>query len=404
MDNTLLEQLADNACWQRFYNYKKEHYESAERLKELEEFITNQKYLSILERIRRGEPFPLPRKAVINKVHSQKKRVVYVYPADENIFLKALTHLLLREYDDLFAPNLYSFRPGRSAKDAVRRITRTPGIGAMYSYKADISNYFNSVDLSLFLPVLENILADDQPLLTFLTALLREENVIENGSLIKEQKGIMAGTPLACFYANIFLREMDFCFWENKVLYARYSDDIIIFAEDAAKMAEYKEQIRIFLKEKGLVINPEKEIETAPGEKWTFLGCSYQDGTVDISPISVLKLKAKMRRKRDALQRWRKRKGLDGWKAGKAFIRVFNRKLYDNPKMHDLTWARWYFPVITTPESLRELDHYAEDCVRYLVSGRHTKARFNVRYADLKEMGFRSLVHEYYAAIKDDEG
>ena len=62
----------------------------------------------------------------------------------------------------------------------------------------------------------------------------------------------------------------------------------------------------------------------------------------------------------------------------------------------DLTWSLWFFPVITTPDSLHEIDLYAQDLLRFLISGKHTKSRFNVRYEDLKELGYKSLVNEYY--------
>ena len=119
--------------------------------------------------------------------------------------------------------------------------------------------------------------------------------------------------------------------------------------------------------------------------------------------MSVDKIKGKMRRKARALTRWQQRRGLGGEKAAKAFIRVFNRKLFEYTDENDMTWTRWFFPVISTAESLREIDRYAEDCIRFIISETHTKARFNVRYEDMKRLGFRSLVHEYYASIAKPE-
>ena len=92
---------------------------------------------------------------------SQKQRIVYTYPFAENTVLKLLTYLLLRKYDNLFSPNLFSFRPGRSAKDAIRSLTHVPDIRNMYAYKVDISNYFNSVQIPLLLPMLEDVLQED---------------------------------------------------------------------------------------------------------------------------------------------------------------------------------------------------------------------------------------------------
>ena len=117
---------------------------------------------------------------------------------------------------------------------------------------------------------------------------------------------------------------------------------------------------------------------------------------MDIAPASVVKLKRKMHRKSRALARWRDRNELTGEKAAKAFIRIFNRKLTESGSDNELTWSYWFFPVINTAESLHVIDLYAQDCIRFLVSGKRTKARFNVRYEDMKQLGYKSLVHEYY--------
>ena len=119
---------------------------------------------------------------MISKLHSEKKRTVYIYPEPENTVLKVLTWLLLRRYDDLFAPGLYSFRPGRTAKDAIRTLLAVPGIRNMYAYKADISNYFNSIEVDRFLPELQQAISDDPELFAFLSAQLSEPRVFSSKS------------------------------------------------------------------------------------------------------------------------------------------------------------------------------------------------------------------------------
>ena len=392
---SLLDMLSDREQWEKFYEYKTSLVCPKQFSAELRAFIDREGYLPVCERIGRGEAFPLPRKSVVSKMSSQKKRIVYTYPKDENTVLKLLTYLLLRKYDGLFSPNLYSFRPGRTAKDAFRCACR--GAAGTYSYKVDVSNYFNSVKIPLLLPILEEALSDDEPLYRFLRSLLAEEFVLEGGKEVEEEKGIMAGTPLASFYANLYLSDLDRSFYEDGVLYARYSDDIIVFGDSEEAVRKYAGRIKEYLFSVGLEVNPAKESFCAPEEGFTFLGFRYTDGTVDIAPATVRKLKGKMRRKARGLLRWRIRNDVDGESAAKAFIRIFNRKLLDDPTDNDLTWSCWFFSVINTAKSLREIDRYAADCLRYLISGKRTKARFNVRYEDLKRLGYRSLVHEYYA-------
>ena len=393
---SMLDMLSQRDSWERFYKYKSSLVGNTEFCKRLRRFIDSEGYISVCEKIEVGESFPLAEKSVISKLDSQKKRVVYTYPEAENIVLKLLTHLILRKYDYLFSDGLYSFRPNRTAKDAVRKITRTSDINMMYSYKADISNYFNSVPIDKFLPMLHKSLYDDERLYLFLSSLLTESHVIEDNEIISEEKGIMAGTPLSAFYANLYLKELDSYFAEKGVLYERYSDDIILFADSMQKCELYAEFLKSFIADNGLKINNAKESFSTPENGWTFLGFSYKDGIIDIAPVSVIKMKHKMRRKTRALQRWKKRNGLDGEKAALAFIRIFNKKLFEGSENNDLTWNKWFFSVINTDKSLRIIDNYAQDCIRFLISGKHTKSRFNVKYDDIKKLGLKSLVHEYY--------
>ncbi len=463
---SLISKLSSEKSWDELLSYKKSLAVRGKSLEELARLAADRSYIPAVRKISSGEPFPLPRRAVISKMSSQKKRVVYIYPEPENTVLKLLTYLLLRKYDGLFSDGLYSFRPGVTAKDAVRKLRRTPGIASMWSYKVDISNYFNSVPVERFLPVLKAALSDDPELFGFLSGLLSEPRVLEwvdqpetlgeggadedaadasaaagfavkgGGTggfrVIEEQKGIMAGTPLSAFYANLYLMDMDRHFQEAGAPYARYSDDIIVFAKTEEEVRARAGEIRAMLAEKGLAVNPKKETVASPEDGWTFLGFSHKDGVTDIAPATVLKIKGKMRRKARALVRWREKNGLPGEKAAAAFIRVFNRKLLgisgrqeehspegvqeasaaqnaadpmenslDGPiTERELTWSLWFFPVINTTASLQEIDSYAQDQLRYIISGKRTKARFNVRYEDLKSLGYRSLVHEYYAFSK----
>ena len=399
---SLLDQLSRRECWEKFYEYKTSLAFPKAFAAELRDFIDGEGYLPVCRSIEAGEPFPLPRKSVISKMTSGKKRVVYTYPKAENTVLKLLTWLLLRRCDGLFEDNLYSFRPGRTAKDAVRALRAVPGLGDMWAYKADVSNYFNSIPVEKLLPMLAEALGEDGRLYGFLSALLGEERALSGRETVREQKGIMAGTPLSAFYANLYLRELDRHFARRGVPYARYSDDIILFAPDRAGAEALAGEVRTILTEHGLGLNPAKEELFDPAEGWTFLGFRCRGDTVDIAPASLEKIKGKMRRKSRALMRWRQRGGYGGEKAAAAFIRVFNRKLLESPPDNDLSWSRWFFPLLTTADSLRVIDRYAQDCLRWLVSGKRTKGRYDVRYEDLKRLGYRSLVHEYYAFQKEE--
>lgn len=400
----MIQQLQDPAQWQRFCDYKlRGGHLSLDEEAALTAFVREAQYQASLGIILDGGCFSPPKMAQISKSHSQKKRTVFLFPNAENYVLKFLTFLLQERYDCLFSPNLYSFRPGTGVRNAIHAITGYPGIQNLWCYKADIRNYFNSIPTEKLIPILERAIPDQPEILCFLKLLLSDPMAEKDGQLVQVQKGIMAGCPVSTFLANLYLADLDRYFQDSGVLYARYSDDIILFAPSREILEQHIRTVHRTLAHAGLEINPDKEQLSAPGEPWVFLGIEYRNGVIDVAPASVEKLKAKMRRKTRALVRWQARKHTTGEQTAKAFIRAFRRKLFCNNCEHELTWTRWYFPLITTADSLRLIDQYALECIRYLVTGTHTKARFNCRYPDIKALGYVSLVNCYYEHLRFPE-
>ena len=141
------------------YKEEKQHLSETER-KELEEYIQKKEYLDVLSQVEE-KLLPLPLRKEINKTGASKKRVVYSFPKEFNYLLKLLTYCL-QEYDELFGENCYAFRRNYGVKDAVKCLKRQKELQNKYCLKADISNYFNSVDVPILLSKLsflrENLL------------------------------------------------------------------------------------------------------------------------------------------------------------------------------------------------------------------------------------------------------
>ena len=397
-----LETIGDGSQWERFYEYcEAGEHATKQELSELRQFIDCGSFLTWDTHFRQGKPFPYAERTVLNKKGTDKKRVVYMFPGEAGIVLKYLS-FRLHEYDDVFADNLFSFRMNRGVKRAVADLLSVPGLSHKYVYKLDIHDYFNSVDVERIIPLIERAIGADQPgLCAFLKDFLRNPYVIDAGHVIEDRKGIMAGNSLSSFLANLYLADMDRDFADRGIIYARYSDDIIVMADTEEEIGRYQDEILTRLSEKGMTVNPKKVFYARPGEPWDFLGITYHAGKVDVARASVEKMKGKIRRKARALYRWKVKKGASDEQTIRAYIRHFNRKFYANPNKSELTWCRWFFPVINTDESLKELDAYLIENIRFLVTGRHTKANYRLRYETIKSYGFRSLVHEYYAIANE---
>lgn len=397
--DSLLNKLLKHEVWEEFLNYKINNNLLTNKEKEyFKNYINGKKYIEIAKKIADSTyVFSNPTKHTINKIRTNKKRVIYTFNEDEMMILKVLSFLLLEKYNNIFAENCYSFRKNYSVKNAVRKIVNTTGISEMYGYKIDIQNYFNSVNIDKLLPVLRELMFEDIQLYYLFESILSNDKTSFNGGIIFEKKGIMAGTPISAFLANLYLTDLDKFFQERNILYSRYSDDILVFTykdsfETIIKLLEER------IQEKDLLINESKKEYILSGGTWSFLGFEYRNNQIDISNVAKEKIKGKIRRTARKIRRWMLKKDADSERAVKAMIRKFNKKFYDlKGDNTDLTWSRWYFPIITTQESLKEIDEYMQQYLRYIVTGKHNKKNYEkLSYDTIRNYGYKPLVSEFW--------
>ena len=396
MMESILTQLTRQETWEAFLAYRlmKGRFTWHE-FDEADRFVEQEAYLHLAQRIAQGGGIGIPRKKIINKMGTGKKRVVYSFAPDEMVILKLLAFKLY-DYDACFSLNCYAFRRGIKASDAIFRIRRDIGDRRMWAYKLDIHDYFNSISIDILLPMLAEMLADDLPLYRFFEKMLTDDRVEYNGETIHEHHGVMAGTPTAPFLADVYLKEVDRFFHDAHVVYARYSDDIILFAPDRETLMAYKGKMAEFLRKYRLEVNPDKENIYSPDEAYEFLGFKCHAYDIDISEATKKKMKGKIRRATRSLMRWSIRNNMEPEKAMKGLINHFNRVFFEDDDTETLTWSRWFFPVINQTDGLKEIDHYLQQNIRFLSTGKHNKANYKINYAQLKQLGYKSLVNEYY--------
>ena len=126
------------------------------------------------------------------------------------------------------------------------------------------------------------------------------------------------------------------------------------------------------------------------------MGCKLREGEIDISDHSIRKLKRKIRMHANYLLRLKRKNGIADEECGRQMADYCNRVFFGQNQKKELVWTRWLFPVITETASLKELDHYIQDAIRYCMCGTLSEKRYRITYQKLKSLGYRSLVHAYY--------
>lgn len=361
-----------------------------------DEFIATGKFLESVNSIVTQDGLHIPSRRLLNKMGSSKKRVVYCYEYNEMEVLKLIAHLLYK-YDSIFASNCYSFRRAKTVHSSILNLKNRLKNKQLWAYKTDIHDYFNSISIPILLPILKNALTDEPKLYEFFESMLTNTLVREGEDIVTDQHGIMAGTPTASFLANLYLSEMDRYFEKEGILYARYSDDIIVFAEDQETLQEYISTLKGFITKYQLSINPSKEHVYSPSEPFEFLGYKCDGNSIGLSDATVAKMKGKISRKARSVNRWRSIKKKSPDQAMERLIGHFNNKFFGDELDPDtLNWSRWYFPVINDISGFKTIDHYLQEKIRYAATGRNNNANYRIDYAYLKSKGYKSLVGEYY--------
>ena len=155
LNMNIIQRLSDKKEWENFLAYKLgQDGESKQELQDLQLYVDKEEYIPVVKLISNGQRLSPPKKMLISKSGSTKKRTVYSFSREENYLLKFLC-FLLKEYDHIFAPNLYSFRVDRGVKNAVERLMNVKNVSSSYVYKVDISSYFNSACVDIVLLYLD---------------------------------------------------------------------------------------------------------------------------------------------------------------------------------------------------------------------------------------------------------
>ena len=397
----LFERLCTSESREEFLQHRARRLKGQE-LDELTAYITSDSCTEDLLALLHGEfDFPPARINKLRKSHSDRRRTIYIYPPRQNILMKYIIWGM-HEYDGIFSDSLYSFRNSINTSHLFKKIARVNYARDLYTVKVDIRDYGHSIRQNVLLPQVEEIVAKRDPaLFAFLRYLITKNECIVDGKIAHTDMGGLPGVPIGCFFNNVYLMELDSVMEERSALYSRYADDIAIFAATRSEAESLlAETIRIITR-LGLTLNDEKTQIIAPGGSIELLGIQIQDHSLDVADTTKAKAKTKLTHYANKLVRWEQYDRIAKDEASHLMARRIDRYFYgDNSSEHKLSWQNFFFEVITRPDSLHELDLLCQDLLRRVATGKRGDARYRFRYEDIKALGYRPLVHEYYRHLE----
>jgi len=240
---------------------------------------------SNLERIHRQlregtwEPQPV-RRTWIDKPGSPDKRPLGIPNVSDRIVQGALRHVLEPIFEHTFSEYSYGFRPGRGAKDALRRVDGLLKAGRAWVVDADIKGYFDAIPHDQLMDCLKQKVSDGR-VLALVEKYLKAGVMDSISGWSPGERGTPQGAVLSPLLANLYLNELDHLMAARGYAITRYADDFVILTNTESEAREALRLLQEWTARRELTLHPEKTrlIDTSiKGEGFDFLGYRFQNG------------------------------------------------------------------------------------------------------------------------------
>ena len=239
-----------------------------------------ERLVKVQEWLKAGQYTPKPVKRVwIPKLGSKELRPLGVPTVEDRIVQTALRNVLEPIFENTFAEHSYGFRPGRGAKDALRRVDQLLKAGKVWVVDADLKGYFDTIPQDKLLEKVGEHVSDGAVL--ELVERFLKQGVMESG---KDWKPTELGTPqgavISPLLANIYLNPLDHLMAGQDKEMVRYADDFVILCESEAEAQKVMEQLRVWVAAAGLILHPTKTriVDATQKGGFDFLGYHFERG------------------------------------------------------------------------------------------------------------------------------
>ena len=198
------------------------------KVDELREHVINT-WSTVKSKLLEGKYNPSPVRRVEIPKPDGGIRLLGIPTVQDRMIQQAIAQILNEIYEPIFSKSSYGFRPGRGAKDAIKKSEEYINQGNKWVVDMDLEKFFDKVNHDILVRKLEKRIKD-QRLIKLIRKYL-ESGVLINGIKVSSEKGTPQGGPLSPLLANIMLDDLDKELEKRGHKFCRYADDCNIYVK-----------------------------------------------------------------------------------------------------------------------------------------------------------------------------
>ncbi|MPT48827.1 MAG: hypothetical protein E2598_10465 [Sphingobium sp.] len=370
-----------------------------------------------------------------------------------NVFHRSITRRNL----NIFSSYSFAYRTDKSVFDAILHLKRSLKHPKSYLIQYDFAKYFDSIDHDYLRKIVSNrdlfILtsAERSAILSFLEHRFCHVNSYQASSFSERSRGVPQGCSLSLFLSNAAAHELDLALERQNGTFVRFADDVVAIAHSYSDARDIAQQFRSHCKIAGTSINYSKspgiqlfdngierdqrsffldsddggEIETIGS--FDYLGHNIRSSGISLSSKAVKRIKRRISEvlyKHLLLYRRDVGSSVNAGRVGIGFydwdlvtcLNEMRRYLYGglredqviefidgNAVLPFVKGLMAFYPLVTDPKPLVELDGWLESVIRRALRERvRILAAHGIAQPTLSKSDLRSGSWYNYPEINND--
>lgn len=238
-------------------------------------------------------PLPVRQKLIPKAGQPGKHRALGIPAIYDRVCQQALQNRLGSIFEPVFDDANFGYRPGRSTKDALRKIWKEIEGGYEWIVDADLSNFFGTVDHEKLLTLVAQRVSDGR-VLRLIRSMLKAGCMVEGQRLPTEQ-GTPQGGVVSPILSNVLLTPFDLEMRHRGYRLTRYADDWVATCRTRRDAERVLAEATGILSKLGVELNRKKTRIVHVRHGFEFLGFKIKRGSRPLR-LSAEKIRSGVRR------------------------------------------------------------------------------------------------------------